>query len=296
MTDRVTGPVTGPVTGLMTGTGAASGGVPDTPGAPDDGAEAEPMTPVIATVVLHYGDPALAAGLAASLRRADPDHADRVLVLDNAAPVPAAGAWRRLPENLFWGGALEHCLDAARDMGCTHLWFLNNDISFATRPPLVARAALRMARMGRVLTERGLGGPKGRVGVYAPAVERNPYHPQMVRAEGAQYRRVALVDGIAPLVDLECAREVGGADCADNPRGYGVDVWLSLRAHRAGWPVVVDHQLVVRHRYHTTARGVEGFLDAAARAEHEYMTRRLGPAWRAEVAQLQRQWTDETTL
>lgn len=256
-------------------------------------------SPVIATVILHYGDPVLAANLADSLRRADPDHAERVLVLDNAAPRPAINAWRRLSDNLFWGGALAYCLDAARDMGCTHLWFLNNDISFETRPPLAARAALRMARMGAALAARGLGGPsgkEGRVGVYAPAVDRNPYHPQMVRDARIQYRRVALVDGIAPLIDLDCAREVGGADCADNPRGYGVDVWLSLRAHRAGWPVVVDHQLVVRHRYHTTARSVDGFMDAAARAEHEYMTRRLGPAWRDEVARLQHQWTDETTL
>lgn len=257
---------------------------------------ASASVPVIATVILHYGDPALAANLADTLRRADPDHASRVLVLDNAAPRPAIGAWRRLPDNLFWGGALAYCLDAARDMGCTHLWFLNNDISFETRPPLVARAALRMARMGAALAARGLGGPAGRVGVYAPAVDRNPYHPQMVRDARVQYRRVALVDGIAPCIDLDCARDVGGADCADNPRGYGVDVWLSLRAHRAGWPVVVDHQLVVRHRYHTTARSVDGFMDAASRAEHEYMTRRLGPAWRDEVARLQLQWTDETTL
>lgn len=253
-------------------------------------------SPVIATVILHYGDPALAANLADSLRRADPGQVERVLVLDNAAPRPAINAWRRLPDNLFWGGALAYCLDAARDMGCTHLWFLNNDISFETRPPLVARAALRMARIGMALAARGLGGPAGRVGVYAPAVDRNPYHPQMVRDARVQYRRVALVDGIAPLIDLDCAREVGGADCADNPRGYGVDVWLSLRAHRAGWPVVVDHQLVVRHRYHTTARSVDGFMDAAARAEHDYMTRRLDPAWRDEVARLQHQWTDETTL
>ncbi len=257
----------------MTNTnGPAPPDAPDTPDAPGSAPFAPVLPPVIATVILHYGDPALAANLAAALRRADPEHAHRVLVLDNAAPRPATGAWRRLPDNLFWGGALAWCLDAARDMGCTHLWFLNNDISFETRPPLVARAALRMA------------------------VDRNPYHPQMVRDARIQYRRVALVDGIAPLIDLECAREVGGADCADNPRGYGVDVWLSLRAHRAGWPVVVDHQLVVRHRYHTTARSVDGFMDAAARAEHEYMTRRLGPAWRDEVARLQHQWTDETTL
>ena len=273
------------------GAGSASGVASTSARAPDS-----VPSPVIATVILHYGDPALAANLADSLRRADPDQAERVLVLDNAAPRPATGVWRRLPDNLFWGGALTYCLDAVRDMGCTHLWFLNNDISFETRPPLVARAALRMVRMGAALAARGLGGPAGRVGVYAPAVDRNPYHPQMVRDARIQYRRVALVDGIAPLIDLDCAREVGGADCADNPRGYGVDVWLSLRAHRAGWPVVVDHQLVVRHRYHTTARSVDGFMDAAARAEHDYMTRRLGPAWRDEVARLQHQWTDETTL
>lgn len=292
MTDGA-GPERGPDCGPDRGTDAASGVAP---------ASAPVFVPVIATVILHYGDPALAANLADTMRRADPDpvnQAERVLVLDNAAPRPATGAWRRLPDNLFWGGALAYCLDAARDMGCTHLWFLNNDISFETRPPLVARAALRMARMGAALAARGQGGPsgkEGRVGVYAPAVDRNPYHPQMVRDARLQYRRVALVDGIAPLIDLDCAREVGGADCADNPRGYGVDVWLSLRAHRAGWPVVVDHQLVVRHRYHTTARSVDGFMDAAARAEHEYMTRRLGPAWRDEVARLQHQWTDETTL
>lgn len=238
---------------------------------------AEPVR--ILAVVLHYGDPALAAQVQEQLAGADSGLSGRVRVYDNAAPVSYPGAWRRATDNLYWAGALEDCVSLAREEGFTHLWFLNNDIEFVSRPPFMARAAAHLWRLGERLGHD--------VGVWAPAVLRSPYHPQMVHREGVAFSRVAVADGIAPVYALDCIEAIGGVDAVDNPYGYGVDVWLSLRAHHAGWPVIVDHGVVVRHRHHTTARTLDGFLDTAGRAEDAYMTQRLGPAWRDAVRTMQ---------
>lgn len=240
----------------------------------------------IAAVVLHYGDPALAAGVAAVLRQADGP--EDVFIFDNHAPTLCEGAWRRAKANLYWAGALADCLHAARGMGYTHLWFLNNDITFVSNGPFLKRAAVRVARM-----EQRLGHA---VGVWTPSVVRSPYHPQMISRAGVQYTRIALADGIAPLYSLDCVEAVGGVDAVDNPYGYGVDLWLSLRAHRAGWPVVVDHQVTVSHRYHTTARRLDGFLALAGQAEDAYMTSRLGAEWRETVRELQQTMIHESEL
>jgi GT2 family glycosyltransferase len=245
-------------------------------------------------VVLHYGDPALTRRVVHELESGARE-GTLVHVLDNAAPLPyeGSGAIRRLPENLFWAGGFAAALDWARKEEATHLWFCNNDIRFTSDPPHAARLIARMERMA---------GKLGRLpGVYAPAVTRNPYHPQMVRREGVAFSRVSCVDGIAPVVALDCVEALGGPDAmdaldaADNPRGYGVDVWLSLRASRAGWPVVVDHGLVVRHEYHTTARSVPGFMTEAAQDEDKYLAARLGPDWRERLKTLQ-DWQDEASL
>jgi GT2 family glycosyltransferase len=212
-----------------------------------------------------------------------------VHVLDNGAPLPyeGNGTLRRLPDNLFWAGGFAAALDWAREDGATHLWFCNNDIRFISRPPHVARLIARMRR---------LAGKLGRMpGLYAPAVSRNPYHPQMVLRDQAAFSRVCCVDGIAPVVAMECVEALGGLDAADNPHGYGVDVWLSLRAHQAGWPVVVDHGLILRHEYHTTARSVPGFMSEAARREDRYLAARLGPDWRERLKTWQH-WQDEASL
>lgn len=239
----------------------------------------------LAVVILHYGRPELTRRLADQLAASDPDQ--EVLVLDNQAPEPYPGAWLRLPENLYWAGALAFCLDHFAGRGRTHLWFLNNDLSFATRPPHLTRAWERLAWLERSL---------GPVGLYSPSVLANPYHPQMVQNPGAQYRLAALADGIAPLFRLEALEAVGGLDWQDNPRGYGVDVWNSLRLSRAGWPVVVDHQVAVRHAYHSTARKVDGFLARAAVEEQAYLDRRLGPGHAGVIRELQARWTDHDGL
>ena len=238
----------------------------------------------LAVVILHYGDPALTERLAAQL--ADEPGA-RVLVLDNAAPSPYPGAWVRLPENLYWAGAFEWAMHRLADEGCDRVWFLNNDLVFVTRPPLAARALGRLARMERAL---------GRVGVYAPCVTASPYHPQMVARAGKQFSRVALVDGIAPLVHVDAWRDAGGLDFGDNNYGYGVDLDFSARVARAGWALAVDHELCVRHSYHSTARTVDGFLDRAARAEAAFMAQRFGPGWREAVEAMKNDFTDYETI
>jgi GT2 family glycosyltransferase len=241
----------------------------------------------LAMVILHYGKPDLARRLRDQLAASDPDWAVRLWVLDNAAPRPFAGAWRRNAQNLYWAGALDQLLGELPGLGFTHLWYLNNDIEFLCEPPILARALARLERLEEKL---------GPVGLYSPAALRNPYHPQMVADPRFQYRATPLVDGIAPLLRLEAVRDAGGLDCADNPYGYGVDLWLSLRLDRAGWPVVVDHQVALRHRYHTTARSAPGFMDAASVAEAAYLARRLGQGYREELARLKAGFRDEERL
>ena len=236
----------------------------------------------IAACILHYGDPALTGRLYGQLK-AEPD----VYVLDNAAPEPFPGAWKRLEENLFWAGALAWALREFEGMGYTHLWFFNNDAYFLSRPPYLKTSAVRLARMELAL---------GRVGIYAPAVSASPYHPQMVQNENSQYRSVAVLDGIAPLVNFKCIGEIGGLDAADNPYGYGVDLWMSVRAREAGWSLVVDNQVLLRHSYHATARKVDGFMDKAAEAERRFLQARLGVDYKNFIREQQKQCREITIL
>lgn len=252
--------------------------------------------------ILHYGDPALTRRLHRQMLAVDPNWAGHIRVLDNAAPQSYAGAyaegedaalgvdialtrvWERLPENIYWPGALEFALERARQDGYSHLWFFNNDVVFTSAPPYLSRAAGRLQRLEKIC---------GPLGVYAPAVERNPYHPQMVCNAAAQWRRAAYVDGIAPLLSLDAVEAVGGLDTGGNKYGYGVDIWLSLRMFRAGLAVLVDHQVVLKHHYHSTARRLEGFLDRAAQAENAFLTERLGVDYKDQVTTLQQNNQDE---
>jgi hypothetical protein len=223
------------------------------------------------TVILHYGSVERTARLHRQLLESDPAEHDRILVFDNCAPEPYPGAWSRSDCNRYWAGAFEYVVEVLTERGASHVWFLNNDLLFMTKPPIIGRARERLARAER------LAGP---VGAYSPAVTGNPYHPQMVELPGGQFRQVRYMDGIAPLVCLDCWRRVGGLDCGGNPYGYGVDIWFSIRAAEHGFACVVDHQVVARHRYHSTAREVDGFMEKAAAAEKAYLTQRLGPGYR----------------
>jgi len=241
------------------------------------------MRPSLATIILHYGKPALAARLQAQLSASDPEYTVRVL--DNAAPEPYPDAWLRLSENRYWAGALAHTCGLLADEGFSHVLFLNNDLVFTSQPPHLARL------FGRLKHFESAG--QGRVGILVPAVEKSPYHPQMVADPRLSHSDVEIVDGIAPCLDLRCLADVGGLDFDENPFGYGVDMWLSIRARRRGWRLVVDHQTRVRHRYHTTARATEGFMERAARAEHAYLAARLGPDWRAWIEALKTRRVDQ---
>lgn len=241
----------------------------------------------IATVILHYGDPKLSLGLAQSLAAADPDAP--LFVLDNAAPRPypmdGPAFWLRLPQNGFWTSGLNYALEHCKAMGYTHVWFLNNDIRFLepTRP--ISFAAQRLAWLARAIGKR--------VAIYSPAVQHNPYMPHMAHQNQHQALLAPYIDGVAPLLDIACVEELGGLDCADNPLGYSVDVWLSLRAHRAGYVNAIDQRVVIKHSYHTTAATQEGFLSRASEEEDSFMTKRLGPDWRAQLKALA---TDVTTI
>ena len=240
----------------------------------------------LAAVILHYGRADLTRRLHEQLRESDPGFAG-LFVLDNHAPEPYPGAWLRTDGNLYWAGAFDLAARLMREQGASHLWFMNNDIFFTSRPPHIARAWARLQKLDKTV---------GRVGMYAPAVDKSPYHPQMIADPLFQYRLTSVMDGVSPLVSLECLEAIGGLDFADNPRGYGVDMALSLRMKAAGWALVVDHQLVVRHAYHSAARAVPGFLDAAAQAEAAYLKKRLGPGFREAVAAAKREFTDYETF
>ena len=240
----------------------------------------------LAVIILHYGEAALTKRLHDQLRKSDPEWPD-LFVLDNCAPDPYPDAWTRTDHNLYWAGALDHAVRRCAAEGFSHLWFLNNDLLFQSRPPVIATAWQRLERLDRAL---------GPVGIYSPSATRNPYHPQMVQAPESQYRTASYVDGIAPLFNLDCLEGIGGVDFTDNDYGYGVDVALSLAAHQAGWPVVIDHQVCLRHIYHTTARQVDGFLERAAKSEDAYMRRMVGPDWRDTLAREQQKFADHTRM
>lgn len=243
-----------------------------------DKAAATPLSlDKLAVVILHYGDAALTDRLARDMHTADPEA--RLFVLDNAAPQPypadSPGCRQRLPENLYWAGALEYAaLRAARE-NFTHIWFLNNDISFPNPGP---RARLAVERVNWL--QRATGAP---VAVYSPAMQRNPYMPHMVWRSRCEAVLAPYADGVAPLLDLACLEAIGGPDCADNPFGYGVDIWLSLRAYQAGFTVAIDQRLLIKHSHHTTARKQDGFLKTAAQAEESFMSTRLGKNWRDQL-------------
>lgn len=244
----------------------------------------------LAIVILHYGKPELTQRLAQQLEadvQASPGVEIPVRVLDNAAPQPYPGAWLRLDENFFWAGAFEWTMQRLSQEGFERVWFLNNDLYFVSKPPVIAAALGRLRRMEQTL---------GRVGIYAPSVTASPYHPQMAQRPGAQFRRVNLLDGIAPLVHLDAWREVGGLDFGENSFGYGVDLGFSARVAQAGWALAVDHQVCVRHVYHSTARTVEDFMDTAARAEAEFLAGRFGPDWRGVLDVLKNDFTDYETF
>ncbi|MBQ4133528.1 MAG: hypothetical protein IJD04_07350 [Desulfovibrionaceae bacterium] len=236
----------------------------------------------LAACILHYGSPELTERIFLQLRD-EPD----VFVLDNAAPEPFPGAWVRLPDNLYWAGALEWAAAHFDAQGYTHLWFLNNDAYFLSRSPIIKITLQRLARMEKML---------GRVGIYTPAVSASPYHPQMVQNRAVQCRQTAVVDGIAPLLNLQCLREIGGVDASDNPWGYGVDLWLSVRAGRAGWLNLVDNQVVVRHNYHSTAARIHGFMERAALAEVAFLKARLGRDYKNKIQELQAECRDINNL
>ncbi|GAB7080410.1 glycosyltransferase family protein [Megalodesulfovibrio paquesii] len=239
-------------------------------------------------VILHYGDPAVTARLYRQLAGtkaapADPRGRwqDRILVLDNASPQPwPAGQhlWTRLPDNRYWAGALAWTLETLRIQGRTHVWFLNNDLWFTPEAGVLDKAWQRLQALE---TRSGQA-----IGASSPAVIRHPYHPQMVQDPARQFRRVHFLDGVAPLLRLEAVQAIGGLDWEDNPRGYGVDLWLSLRLHRAGWPLMVDHQVAIRHEHHTAARQEPAFLPRAADQEDAYLRARLGADWRAVIQDL----------
>lgn len=226
----------------------------------------------ICVVILHYGNPALSLELARTLRMADAARSAHIRIFDNAAPSPCPDAFARAEQNLFWGGALCRCLELAEQEGFSHLWFLNNDIRFLSPPSLTALEA-RIARLDKAFARP--------VGLWSPAVAVNPYHPHMCPSgELHALRRVRLLDCVAPLLRLEAVQDAGGLDSHDNPKGYGTDMWLSWRVSEKGWPVLVDQDIVIRHRPHTSAKGIAGFLEEAAVDEADFCARRFGPHWR----------------
>lgn len=231
----------------------------------------------LAVCILHYGQSALTERLHTQFLQADPGRSGDIFVLDNASPEPYAAAWKRLDENLYWAGAFEWAAGEFERGGYTHLWFCNNDITFISAPPYCQRAEARIRWLEK----------QGPVGAYSPSATSNPYHSHMVSRLGEECVKAMYVDGIAPVVSLECMRSLGGLDCGGNVYGYGVDVWLSYRAAKAGWGVWVDHALVLRHKYHATAKEQPGFLAKAGALEDIYMIKRFGPAWRETLAAMQ---------
>ena len=99
------------------------------------------------TVILHYGAVELTMRLHRQLLASDPGERDRILVFDNSAEQPYPQAWVRSDRNLYWAGAFESAVETLAAKGVTHVWFLNNDLEFMTRPPVIGRVRERLASL-----------------------------------------------------------------------------------------------------------------------------------------------------
>jgi len=231
--------------------------------------------PKVATVILHYGKIELTQRLHAQLKEKN----EQIFVLDNCSPHPYPAAWLRLEQNLFWAGALDYCLHYFQNQGYDYLWFLNNDLYFVSNLPIVSRVRARLAYLEKKYAK---------IGIYSPCVSQNPYHAQMVKRYAQGWARVAYVDGIALLINLQCFNELKELDYAENVYGYGVDIWLSYRASQLGWFVVVDQEVEVKHFYHYTAKNVTGFLARARQVQQKYLKERLGPNFKTQLDAFQK--------
>jgi hypothetical protein len=49
---------------------------------------------------------------------------------------------------------------------------------------------------------------------------------------------------------------------------------------------MVDHRIVLRHIYHSTAGCIEGYLDTAAAAEDRYLKKRMGGDYREQIREM----------
>lgn len=238
----------------------------------------KPTTLKIATVILHYGEPKITKALHHQLLKDDPQIVQNLFVLDNNAPKPYHKSWKRLPKNLYWTGALEFCLDFFLNKHYDYLWFLNNDLIFTSKGPILTKVQTRIAYLEKKL---------GKVGIYSPSFSFNPYHPQMSRQKEKGFIKVSYIDGIAPAVNLKCYKNINGLDCDNNLYGYGVDIWLSLRTYLQGWPVVVDQEIEAKHFYHATAKTIGNFLNKAKLQKNTYLRKRLGPNFTTILKKLQ---------
>ena len=247
----------------------------------------ENSLPKLAVIILHYGRPELTAKLHRQLMNSDPTFIDDVMVLDNHAPLAYPQAWLRTPKNLYWPGALQLALAEMERRAYSHLWFLNNDLTFISKPPYLSRA------FNRLLLAEKTAGP---IGLYSPSVSSSLYHQQMVKKQNIQYSLVKYIDGIAPIINIKAISLAGGVDYDDNIYGYGVDIWLSMRITEAGFKLMLDHEVTVRHAHHASATAIPGFMKKAAMAEHDYMTKRFGANWREMVERLKQDMDDRHKL
>ncbi len=240
-----------------------------------------PLLPSLFTCILHYGNPALTAQVHEQLiHKLPPTEQAHICIIDNAAPEPYEGALR-LKKNIFWGGALAYAVSLAQEKGYQYLWFCNNDIQFLSQGPHITKAQYRLKALQKTLAHP--------IGFWAPSVHISPYLSHMVQRKTYAYSIVPCIDGIAPVISLDCLAALGGLQglgLKENTRGYGFDLWMSLQAHEKGWPVIVDHGMLIRHKYHTTASTVDGFMTQAAQDEEAFMQKRLGLKWREYIAAL----------
>lgn len=239
----------------------------------------------IATIILHYGDPKLTEKVYRTLCETTFCNnivQPSIFVFDNASHIPYSNSWKRSSSNLYWAGALSYCFLLLKEMGFTHLWFLNNDITFIGNGEYLGKAYACIKRIEKVTGKL--------IGIWSPSMIYNSYHPQMCCRDNFSYSQVRLVDGVAALYNLTCLESIGGVDAADNLYGYGVDLWISIRANRKGWLLVVDHSMSIRHTQQATAKKIKDFIEIAACSEEAFLKKRLGTEWEKEIENMKQQY------
>lgn len=169
------------------------------------------------------------------------------LIVDNKGDYPKIGDERVITpgENLGWAGGSALGCRIAFSEGYSHAMTLNND----TR---ISKGFVTALLDPRLPVDAGIVGPMTDLGLHWAVADQKPDAADYIPRP--RYRAVPAVEGTALMLSRECWQATGGMDLANFKRyGWGIDLDLALRAHKAGYGVYTTEMAYINHFGRKTA-------------------------------------------